>query len=300
MKALALLAGAGSLVAMAAGPAVDPLPARLSETGLHDAASPREARAGLIAFEPRYPLWTDGARKRRWIRLPPGTAIDASDPDAWDFPPGTRIWKEFGYERPLETRLVERLADGSWRYATYVWNAAATEATLAPEDGIDLAVPSAPGGVYTVPSRTDCRACHEGPAVPVLGFSAVQLGERLASLVASGAVRHLRLDGPPRIAASNDAERAALGYLHGNCGHCHNDGALDGVGLVLAQKAANPAESRARVMESLLPRLPDVARRFRATNPMVRMPPLGTRRIDPEGLALVARWLDELEHTQER
>ena len=28
---------------------------------------------------------------------------------------------------------------------------------------------------------------------------------------------------PPRIAAATPAERAALGYLHGNCGHCHND-----------------------------------------------------------------------------
>ena len=39
-----------------------------------------------LAFAPQYPLWTDGAAKRRWISLPPGTAIDASDPENWVFP----------------------------------------------------------------------------------------------------------------------------------------------------------------------------------------------------------------------
>src|SRR5688572_24156197 len=92
----------------------DPLPLHLRDTGIDD---PRN-----LAFSPQYPLWSDGAHKRRWIQLPPGTAIDATRPDAWVFPPGTRLWKEFALERPIETRLIEQLADGSWRYATYVWN----------------------------------------------------------------------------------------------------------------------------------------------------------------------------------
>ena len=46
---------------------------------------------------------------------------------------------------------------------------------LVPEDGAVVAVADAPGGRYSVPSRNDCLACHEGPAVPVLGFSALQL-----------------------------------------------------------------------------------------------------------------------------
>src|SRR5262245_53854204 len=43
---------------------------------------------GVIEYTPQYPLWTDGAAKRRWLRLPPGEAVDASDPDHFDFPPG--------------------------------------------------------------------------------------------------------------------------------------------------------------------------------------------------------------------
>ena len=145
MKTLALLAVALLFCASlsAASPPAQltisdrstPLPQRLSETGLYAAGSVTTARADNITFAPQYPLWSDGTRKRRWIYLPPGTAVDASHIDAWEFPVGTRLWKEFGYDRPVETRFIERLADGSWRFATYVWNEAGTDAVLAAEDG---------------------------------------------------------------------------------------------------------------------------------------------------------------------
>ena len=138
-------------------------------------------RGDNIAFAPQYPLWSDGTSKRRWIYLPPGAAIDASRVDAWEFPVGTRLWKEFGYDRRVETRYIERLADGSWRFAAYVWNKEGTDAVLAAEDGAVLPVSAAPGGRYVVPSRNDCLACHEGPSVPVLGFSALQLSTRSRS-----------------------------------------------------------------------------------------------------------------------
>ena len=51
--------------------------------------------------------------------------------------------------------MIERLADGSWRFATYVWNAGGTDAMLAPDDGSRIPVSNAPNGRYTVPSRTD-------------------------------------------------------------------------------------------------------------------------------------------------
>ncbi|QVM88477.1 hypothetical protein I0D68_07910 [Pseudomonas lalucatii] len=108
--------------------------------------------------------------------MPPGSAIDASTPDAWVFPKGTRLWKEFAYAgQPVETRFIERLADGSWRYLTYIWAADGRDAALAPGEGATLAVAAAPGGRYAVPSRDDCRGCHEAGPVPVLGFSALQL-----------------------------------------------------------------------------------------------------------------------------
>ena len=39
--------------------------------------------------------------------------VDASNPDAWQFPPGTRLWKTFGHAgRAVETRYAELLANG--------------------------------------------------------------------------------------------------------------------------------------------------------------------------------------------
>src|SRR5262245_45691543 len=80
----------------AAAPAL-PLPARLSETGLYLHGTVGAVDPGNLAYAPQYPLWTDGASKQRWLQLPEGTHIDASAPDHWQFPQGTRFWKEFSF-----------------------------------------------------------------------------------------------------------------------------------------------------------------------------------------------------------
>ncbi len=312
-----------------------PLPQRLSETGLFVTGSTTAVNPQNLAFSPQYPLWSDGATKRRWLHLPPGATIDASHPDAWEFPPGTRLWKEFGYTRPVETRFIERLADGSWRYATYVWNADGTDAVLAPADGVAAApVRDAPDGRYAIPSQADCRACHEGAAVPVLGASALQLspdrdplaphaeparGEHvdLPGLVARGLLRNLPpalLERAPRIGAATPTGRAALGYLHANCGHCHNDaGPLAPLELALAQEAAAGPAGSAKALRTIIgqasgyrPRGADagvqrivpgrqddsvLAMRMRTRDPLVQMPPLGSRIADAAGIALVERWI---------
>ena len=331
------LAAALALVAATAVPAAAPgdagLPPTLHATGLYAPGSTTELRAGILPYTPVYPLWSDGAAKRRWMWLPPGRAIDGSRPDAFDFPRGTRLWKEFAVDgRRVETRFIERRADGRWVFATYRWNAQGTAAVLAPAAGGVVAVAGAPGGRYELPSRTDCLACHEGAAVPVLGVSALQLSPDrdplaqpaeaardadadLRSLVARGLVRGLPeplRTVPPRIAAASPTERAALGYLHGNCGHCHNDNGAP-VTLVLAQQAAAPVDSRERVLQTTVgvaarlhptgaaapvPRIaagrPEnslLLQRMRSRHTLLQMPPLGTRAPDPDGLALVERWI---------
>jgi hypothetical protein len=90
--------------AVSQGPAPKP-PQTLQETGLYSDFETLEVDPDHLAFSPQYPLWTDGAGKRRWISLPPGTTIDGSDPDAWRFPVGTRFWKEFSFNgQRVETR----------------------------------------------------------------------------------------------------------------------------------------------------------------------------------------------------
>lgn len=308
------------------------LPARLSETGLFTPGTTNVV-PGALAFSPQYPLWSDGAAKRRWIALPEGSAIDASDPDAWTFPPGTRFWKEFSHDRPVETRLIQRLADGTWVFAAYAWNADGTDAELVPAEGMaDLAAPGAPGGRYAVPSREDCLACHDAGPVPVLGFSALQLSPDrdpnavhaeppppgaidLGSAHDLGILRNLPaelLNTPPRIEAPSPTARSALGYLHGNCGNCHNDdGALALIEMSLRQSTADSAQGLARTMSTTVDRAADesmgdltvrivsgspgtsqLVARMLSRDPLVRMPPLGTTRPDSEAIGLIERWIE--------
>jgi hypothetical protein len=324
----------GALWALGAGAtAPGELPARLSDTGLFAPGTASEVRAGIAGFSPQYPLWSDAAEKRRWLRLPPGKAIDARHADAWVFPIGTQLWKEFAQNgRPVETRYIQRFADGSWRFAAYLWRADGRDADLAPAGGAMVSLPA--GGLYAVPSRADCLACHGGAAVPVLGFSALQLSPDrdplavhgrpqqpgdidLRGLAARGWLRRYRtalLANPPRIAAGSAVERAALGYLHANCGHCHNDsGNQAPVHLRLAQTVHDARASREAVLRSTAgagsryrpaggaPAVPVVvpgnpqasllALRMRSRQSQVQMPPLGTLLVDAEGLALVDRWI---------
>jgi mono/diheme cytochrome c family protein len=168
-----------------------------------------------------------------------------------------------------------------------------------------------------VPARTDCAACHESNATPVLGFSALQVP--LDDLVEQRLVRNLpsALVRTPRIAARSATERDALGYLHANCGHCHNrSGAGVPLRLTLAQSAAQPEASREDTLASVLavagrfrtpawpdaahlvepgrPALSTLALRMRSRDPRLQMPPLGTDIVDDEGLRLVERWIHDL------
>jgi Planctomycete cytochrome C len=314
---LALAAASLPVRAADSGPG---LPATLHDTGLFAAGPGSALHADVIGYRPQYPLWSDGADKQRWLRLPAGAAIDARDPDAWQVPAGTRLWKTFSlHGRPVETRYLERQADGRWRYAVYLWNDEATAAPLAPARGAVLALPQAPGGRYEVPSRTDCLACHDSAEVPVLGLGALQLSAELPALVARGVLRGLPpalLSRPPQIAGRTPEERAAMGYLHGNCGHCHNDrGSPAPVPLRLAQTVDDAAASMQRVLQTtvgaegrfrpqglaaaalVVPGQPAhslLLQRLRSRQPVHQMPPLGTRVADDDGIALVERWITSL------
>jgi hypothetical protein len=335
---LALLAAAavtgGVALAVAARPAppraaapargeVPTPPPTLRETGLYADWNARTIAPGVAPFVPQYPLWTDGATKRRWIALPPGAAIDASDPDAWQLPVGTRLWKEFSVGRVIETRYMERGA-GGWAYATYVWNEAGTEATLAPARGAATDVALGGGATYTIPSHGDCLACHASGPTAVLGFSALQLSPDrdplaphrapppagaidLVTLLERDQLRGLPAELPilpPRIAARTPTERAALGYLHGNCGGCHrDDGPLASLGLVLANgEALRTAVGRPSRFGAPALRIaagaPDASvlvTRLRSRAAATQMPPIGTAVVDDEAVRLIATWIEALD-----
>jgi hypothetical protein len=196
------------------------LPTSLDETGLYSDFGNETLANGIVEFTPRFTLYSDGATKRRFLYLPPGTTIDTSNMDAWVFPVGTKAWKEFTRDGVrVETRLLHKTEAG-WFTMAFGWNEAQTEAVQIPFGQHD-----ANGTQHDIPSAADCRGCHNGSADVLLGVSAVQLSHddgtiNLMALASAG-----RLSDPPAQAfaspGSSEAQ-AAFGALHANCGHCHN------------------------------------------------------------------------------
>lgn len=103
-------------------------------------------------------------------------------------------------------RYLEKIGneDGDWVAMSYV------DGRATPDGQRTLGVPAA----------RECVGCHGGVRDRVLGVSAVQLDAATIATLASDNrftrdVREAKLPGDAR-------DVAALGYLHANCAHCHN------------------------------------------------------------------------------
>jgi mono/diheme cytochrome c family protein len=294
---------------------LDALPEHLSQTGLYEEHAGGTIARTALPFRPEFELWTDGATKRRWIALPPGTRIDSSDMDSWRFPEGTKLWKEFTRDGVrVETRLLQKIGPGDedWAAVAYVWNDDGAEATARPSG-----VANVRGTGHDVPSAAECAACHGGRRSRVLGFSAVQLayqadgeGLDLGDVTARG---WLSSTPPGSLEVPGTApERLALGYLHANCAHCHNAarpgrtgsrcfdpyGSLDF--SLHAERPASPAETptyRSAVGKVIQPGHPGWSRLLELVSrrgPGRQMPPLGTERVDERAVHALSMWIEAM------
>jgi len=131
--------------------------------------------AGLVPYELNTPLFSDYAQKERALYLPAGEAMEFDANDAFAFPTGSLILKNFLLpadlrspeqdRRLIETRLLIK-QEGEWEQWPYVWSDDGSSASLDPggevlpasfidEDGetVDF--------TYLVPQRNQCRECHE-------------------------------------------------------------------------------------------------------------------------------------------
>lgn len=281
------------------------LPERLSETGLYSDFAQKVVADDNVAFTPNHVLWSDAADKQRWIHLPDGAVIDSSDPDHWGFPVGTKWFKEFAKDgKRLETRLVWRVADTGDReqdtlFGAYVWDDTESEAVLMKAGATNVR-----GTQHDVPSAETCWKCHIGEPGRALGFSAVQLGN----------VATLPLSVP--ITTTYTAPHPALGYLHANCGHCHNPngGAWSNSSMVLRLAASETSATANQIVVTtvgvplqqwlghgfttrIVAGDPDnSAVLYRMTQRAVnmQMPPIATEVSDPTGIALVRTWIESL------
>jgi len=222
------------------------VPNFLSQTCLYADAQRFRVSKQVHRFTPNYQLWSDGAHKSRWIYLPKGKKISSDDPDRWVFPVGTQFFKEFrktisiapGLEREIkvETRHLMKIKEGegieAWSVVAYAWREDQQDAKLMTKGAQHVL-----GTNHNIPSQEDCITCHKGNVDIVLGFDAIQLSDVQG--------KHAFGHGPKRLAGEwtlktllddrlvskgmsqpvlpgNPMEQKVLGYLHANCGNCHN------------------------------------------------------------------------------
>jgi hypothetical protein len=289
-------------------------PTKLSQTGLYDDVRAGRLRAGVRSYRPQFELWHDGAEERRWIALPDGATIDTNNMDGWRFPIGTKLWKEFVRDGTrVETRLIEKVGadDADWLAMAYVWKADQSDA-LAAVDGVVDAL----GTPHDVPAAQDCMACHGGVISRVLGFSAIQLSFDAGpgELDLQALIEENRLSHPPTKPLSipgNAIERQALGYLHANCGSCHNQQRPPRTGprcydpertldfrLRTSQLATVEQTPTYRTMGDVIePGDPDSGKLINTTDsrfPYYGMPYLASEDVDEQGVALLRRWLAQM------
>jgi hypothetical protein len=291
---------------------------------------------GVVSYTPSYELWADGADKQRFIFLPEGKQIDTTNPDRWTFPMGTRVYKTFSQNgMKLETRVFRKIAEPagieSWTYEAYAWREDQRSVDLVGEQGQSNLL----GTDHDVPKKEDCARCHARAGADILnGFEAIQLnhagrGWTLQRLIderrlvngTSAAAPNVTVDNA-RVPGEPDA-RAALGYLHANCGNCHGGAtpppkaqplnlSLEVGKTELADASAYKVATGCSPLKRWTghdPYLFVIDPGSAATSGMIgrmsaraamgyspdQMPPLGTEKPDPTGIARVSAWIDQLD-----
>jgi hypothetical protein len=215
-----------------------PYPPLLSETGLYSDLKKGTLGQGVRAYEVRYPLWSDGMEKKRWVYLPPGKKIDTTDQNFWVYPQGMKAWKEFSADgKRIETRMQWKAGPNpeDWVMIAYQWKADGSDAVAVPlgvvdASGVPSGVPDASGVKHDIPSTDDCQFCHGNMKDRLLGFNAIQLSHDLPGVKISDLITENAFTKPPSgpfllpgatINTETTATKA-IGHLHGNCGDCHN------------------------------------------------------------------------------
>ena len=230
-------------------------PTTVSASGCVVDLATRAPAPSLIPFEVRAPLWSDGARKHRFISLPGQQQIGFTTTGAWQFPIGTIFMKEFALdddndaktpESIMETRFVIRRSQDGWEGYSYMWDRDHQDASLL--EGAEVgSYAMRPGQVdssgasvhrHTFPSRSQCLLCHNAAAGRALGL---QTGRMNTAHDYDGfienqlsAMDHVGLfseplpkapDDLPRFAQPDDEtaplQDRARAWLFANCAHCH-------------------------------------------------------------------------------
>ncbi|MBI1403584.1 MAG: hypothetical protein GC147_10255 [Porphyrobacter sp.] len=297
--------------------------AKLSDYGFFIHPEAQVPNLGVQPYALNTPLWSDGAEKLRFIYLPEGTRLTADGEGLLQFPVGSAIIKTFAFgkgeaRRLIETRVLLHRAEG-WVALPYRWNAEQTDATLALAGArVDLVTPAGEAISYAIPNKNQCKSCHskDGAVIPI-GPKARNLSAAwLAGMVEAG-----RLDRVPQGAGSlpvwsarepsDPAAPLARAYLDANCAHCHQPGgAASNSGLDLRWEQHDPhaygilkrpvaaGRGAGKMDFAILPGHPEASillYRMDSAETGIAMPELGKASVDHEGVAVVRRWIAEMQ-----
>jgi uncharacterized repeat protein (TIGR03806 family) len=227
---------------------------KLSDYGFFDGdIKNQKPAASVMPYELNAPLFSDYAKKLRFVKLPNGTTVDYNPDSVFQFPVGTSIIKTFYYEnderdaskgrRLMETRVLLHEAKG-WKSLPYIWNEDQTDAVLEVTGGTTTVSFKDFKGEkksfeYNVPNMNQCKSCHERSGVMTpIGPSARQLNgdhdyksgkeNQLTKWAHEGMLKNVPEDMKtiPQFVNYSDAGKSlddrALAYLDANCAHCHN------------------------------------------------------------------------------
>jgi uncharacterized repeat protein (TIGR03806 family) len=311
--------------------AVTPV-ARLSQMGLF--VGPRLAdlvpAVGVFAYEVNVSLYSDGAMKRRFVWLPPGTKIHATD-DRWQLPVGAYLIKSFYFPNDardptrgvhiVETRLLVQQSDGM-NVSTYVWNDEQTDA-VASGGNVDVPVRWIDGNgllhddYFHVPGTSLCESCHDDRALGIRTRQMAMAGDfadgttdQISHLVSAGV-----LDGPPPAPntvvlvdpfGSAPIDDRARSYLDANCAHCHASvGIAAGTNLFWDWEDTGPTmlplcrsthavAGNDHVIVPGHPEQSEFLSRMLDADPFGRMPQGPTHIPDGAGIAVLSHWVQQM------
>ena len=308
-------------------------PRRLSETGLFASTARHAPAPGVVPYELNAGVWSDGAHARRLLAIAgrQNVTVDSANDDRWILPDGSAVVRtlEIGASpspRRVETQLMYR-EQGSWRFYTYAWNEAQTDAELVPEAGETRPVPGIAGRTWRYSGRSECVICHTTQTHFTIGLSTAQLnrnadfsalGRPVENQIAVLADVGLLKSAPagvstewPRLSAPEDGtqplELRARAYLEINCAHCHRPNGVGG--RATFQLVASLPLSKTGLLDRppLVPLLGPHSKFITPGAPGSseilhrltlkeggRMPLLGSERTDEEGVRLIREWIEQL------
>lgn len=320
----------GSVAPVVCDPAVlgsNP-PSSLSQTGCFETGEPGHPIAAFFPYEVNSPLWSDGAVKSRFFRIPAGQTIKVKDCDQepalclpvneggtpedeghFELPVGSILIKNFALQGKLiETRMLIHVSDTVWNGLSYEWNDDGIEATLL-SDFKDRAVA---GQTWHYPSPRECLQCHTAAAGRTLGPTTRQLdrvtsdGNQLDRLVGLGwlPARPKALAPYPDPRKDGPVAERARAYLQSNCSFCHRPaGPFSDMDLrygtaLFAMNVCNVSTVRGIVDVNVPPLrlVPGAPERSALSVRMhnrsgYAMPKIGSNLVDSDGVAVVDAWI---------